>query len=90
MNNRQRDAAADALRAVAVELEGAKAHAQERAAAGADEMQLTGEYRKLFMEATVSGWVTDALTRGAARIRAAVDVYLTPKTPGRRSPRGRR
>lgn len=86
MNNRQRDAAAEAFRKIAAELDGAKENAEKRAKANADEMELLGEARRLFIERFVEGWCIDQLTRGAASIRATVEVYLTPA----RSPRGRR
>ncbi len=90
MKNRDRDAAADAMRAIALDLERAKREGEERAVANADRMALTGQPRATFVDHFTAGWVADATTRAAATLRAAIDIYLTPKPARRSGPRMRR
>lgn len=90
MTNRQRDSLAAVLRQIADDLEGAKEHATKRAAENADKTGITGTTRETFTSAFVEGWVADAATSTAARLRAVVDAYLVPKAPSRAAPRGRR
>jgi hypothetical protein len=90
MTNRERTAAADAMRAIAADLERAASEGKKRAEAHADKMALTLSARNTFVDHFTAGWVADAATRAVALIRSTVDTYLTPAAERRTGQRMRR